>query len=292
MTRRSFQQGRQQRSKVVLAMCSGLLILLAAVFPAQAQQIQVTIGTASGAPGGTADVTVTLTDPAGTAVGAGLFVTFPAGTLGALSIDAKNDCVIASRLGTTHILAANALNLPPGGQGFDLEIAVNPLAPGSPNLPIGTGDLATCAFHIPDTAQLGTSVTLTAGSVVVSDANAQPLAASGVNGEVAIAPAVPGTNTPTHTIGGNTPTPTPPVPPTSTKTVPVNTPTDTPTSPPPPTKTKTQGPTPTNTGSAALHTGGGGGGCNIMAEESGPASPCLWLVIPAALLMWRRRSSR
>jgi hypothetical protein len=279
---------RQPRMSVGAPAVFLLLLILLAVCPtAGAQQIQLAIGSASGPPGGTAGIPFTLTDPTNTGVGAGLLVLFPAGTQDALSINLPNDCTIAPRLSDTHILAAVRLNEPPGGQGFDLEIAPNPNAPGSPNLPIGTGDIATCIFHIPDGSGLGVTTTLTANSVLVSNANAQALPATGVNGAVTVALVTP---TATSTMVGPTNTPTA----TRTSTVqpPTNTPTPTNTSPPPTstataTRTKTPvGPTPTNTIASG---GGGGGGCTIAAPGSPDASPMVWLIVPAALLLWRRR---
>ena len=272
-----------------------LLILLAVCPEAGAQQIQLAIGSASGPPNGTAGVPFTLTDPTNTGVCAGLLVLFPAGTQDALSIDLPNDCTIAPRLANTHILAAVRLNQPPGGQGFDLEVAPNPNAPGSPDLPIGTGDIATCVFHIPNTAQLGSSTTLTANSVLVSDKNAQMLPAVGVNGAVTVGVVTPTptsttTPTPTNTLPPptNTPTPTKTVPP------PTNTPTPTNTLPPP-TNTRTPTPTATRTntpqgGTPTVRPPGGGGGCAIAAPSGADVSPLTWLVVPAALLLWRRRA--
>ena len=240
-----------RRSRVVVTtayLMSFLFLAAAGVAVAEApavEQIVVAIGNGTGAPGGTADVTITLTDPTGQGTGAGVFVLFPAGTLGALTIDPAGDCVIAPRLASLDIFSALPLtNLPPGGQGFDLEIAANPFAKhctgdptqvcssngdcataggtcatksctGDPThacnsnadcdsvggtcatifVPLGTGDLATCTFHIPEIAEPGT-VTLTADSVLVSDASGTHLPASGSNGQVTIALATP---TPTAT---------------------------------------------------------------------------------------------
>lgn len=281
-------QLRHQRAMRLPSICFGVLVLLAAMSHAEAQVIELTIGTASGAPGGTADVTFTLTDPTGTVVGAGLFVAFPAGTLGALSIDPKNDCVIASGLTSTHMLAANPLNLPPGGQGFDLEVAVLTDAPGSPNLPIGTGDLATCTFHIPDTAQLGSSVELTGTMSLVSFANAQTLPLPDVSGAVNIVPAA----TPTSTVPpGSTPTNTIPVAatPTSTPLVPTSTPKPANTNTPVPTNTRAAA---TSTPGVAPQAVGGGGGCSIAEPMPASSAALVWLVVPATLLLRRRRLGR
>lgn len=271
-----------------------LLVLLLAVCPtAGAQQIQLAIGSASGPPGGTAGIPFTLTDPTNTGVGAGLLVLFPAGTQDALSINLPNDCTIASRLAATHILAAVSLNQPPGGQGFDLEIAPNPNAPGSPNLPIGTGDIATCIFHIPNGSGIGVTTTLTANSVLVSNASAQTLPATGANGLVTVGlvtptPTATKTLTPTSVIPTNTPTHTAPPIPTNTATPvppPSNTPTRTATATATRTNTPVGGTTPT-----PIPQGGGGGGCTIAASGSPDAGPLAWFIVPAALLLWRRRA--
>lgn len=290
MSRRSDEVERQPRVSLgVRTVYLPLVILLALCPRVGAQQIQLTIGTASGPPGGTAGVPFSLTDPTNAAVGAGVFVLFPGGTQDALSIDPPNDCTIAQRLASTHILAAVRLNEPPGEQGFDLEVAPNPNAPGSPNLPIGTGAMASCTFHVPATAQLGSTTTLTANSVLVSDANAQTLPATGVNGEVRVALVTP---TPTATV---TRTPVPPTNTPTSTTAPTNAPTRTfttaltatPTAP----RTNTPGsPTPTKTVQSGGN--GGGGGCTIAAPNSADVSPLAWLVVPAAALLWRRRARR
>jgi hypothetical protein len=55
-------------------------------------------------------------------------------------------------------------------------------------VPLGTGDLATCTFHIPDIAEPGT-VKLTASNVLVSDASGTALEpASGTDGSVTVVP--------------------------------------------------------------------------------------------------------
>jgi MYXO-CTERM domain-containing protein len=300
MTRCNDQIGRQPRVLVCWPAAYLLLFILLAPCPrAGAQQIQLAIGlaigSAAGPPGGTADIPFTLTDPTITAVGAGLFVTFPAGTLDALSINLPEDCVIAQRLATTHILAAIRLNRPPGGQGFDLEVAPNPNAPGSPNLPIDTGEIATCTFRIPESATLGSVTTLTASNVLVTDANLQRLDATGENGEVTVALVTPTptvTNTPVEAT--NTPTATnTPVQPTNTPTA-TNTPVNTPTATNTPvqataTTTRTSTPVATNTSAAGF---GEGGGCSIAASGGADASPLAWLIVPAALLLRRRRAQR
>jgi len=293
MNRRNHEMNHQP--KVVRTVYLLLVILLAVTARAGAQQIQVTIGDGSGPPGGTATVPISLTDPTNTGVGAGLFVLFPAGTQDALSIDLPGGCTIAQRLADTHLLAVVPLiNQPPGSQGFDLEIGVNPNAPNSPNLPIGSGDIASCVFQISDASQLGSSTTLTADSVLVSDANAQTLPATGVNGEVSVGLQTP-TPTPTITL---TPTPAPPTntpsaTATNTSPPPTNTPTRTPTTPP--TLTPTPTATRTNTPGSPAPTvapSGGGGGCTIASQSNSDASPLAWLVLPAAALLWRRRAGR
>ena len=67
-----------------------LLVVLSSVWPAQAQQAQVTIGAGHGVPGDSADIDFTLTDPMNKAVAAGLFVVFRAGTPSALNISLRS----------------------------------------------------------------------------------------------------------------------------------------------------------------------------------------------------------
>ena len=307
MTRRNDQMRCQPRVSVAAPMAYLLVFALLAVAPrVGAQQVELAIGSAAGPPGGTADIPFTLTDPTDTAAGAGLFVTFPAGTLGSLSINVPDACVIAQRLASTHILAAVRLNQPPGSQGFDLEVTVNPSAPGSPNLPIGTGEIATCTFDIPDTATLGDTTTLAASNALATTGNNQSLPATGQNGEVAVALVTPTSTatispTPTNTSGPPTQTPTnTPVQPTNTPTntrtntpgQPTNTPTATNTPVQPtntPTAIRSRTPTPTNPSGGG---GGGGGGCNIAASNGADVSPLAWLIVPAAVLLRRRRPRR
>jgi len=296
------------------AMCLVILCCIGGR-PAWAQGLTLTLSNGVGLPGGTAEVTLSLSGDTGQAVGAGLYVLFPAGTLGALDIDPPNDCTLAARLSGTHLLGAQRLlGLPPGGQGFDLEVSTNPPMV---NL-LGNGDLATCVFHIPAEAALGV-ITLATDSVLVSDTAAKILPATGVNGAVTIVSVLPTSTptnsvTPTSTPTGPTPTVTPtgptptstPTGPTATKTAtgltatptvtPTATPTvatSTPTTPPSPTRTNTPTAptaTPTNTSGAAPSSHGGGGGCSIAAADTAHGGMLILLVIPALLLISRRRA--
>jgi hypothetical protein len=248
-------------------------------------------------------VTLRMTGGEGVAVGAGLDVLIPV-VLGAPTLDPASDCTIAPRLQNTHILSARFFTNPPGARRLGLEVATNPP---SINL-LGDGDLINCVFHIPAEASLGTTITLTAdpASVLVSDAQARPITAVGMDGQIEVASVTP---TPTVTeTGPIEPTPTttataPPTatgpPPTQTRTLtPVasSTPTGTVTPPAPPsstptgTRTSTQGITPTRTQAPAVR--GGGGGCAIGSSAGVGGVQLLWAILPVLVLVRKRRGSQ
>jgi Cohesin domain len=294
MYRKQWQVARKTRSigfgypitLVVLA-----LGLLTQVSAARAQ-ISVATGNGIGAPGDTASVTMTMTGSSGNVAQLNFDIVFD---VDVLSIN-TTDCTIAPRLAATHSLSPF---IPQPGR---LRLGVLDLT--FPLDTFGDGDLATCTFHISGDAQLGTTTPLTMENLEVSDDSAPPavLPSTPVDGEIEIAIVTP-TNTPTNTpvtpptnTPTATPTNTPVTPPTNTATA---TATRTPTTPVPPTNTATATatrtntpivPTPTSTGVPVV--GGGGGGCSIAASDRTAASPLGWLIVPAALLFWRRRSKR
>ncbi|MFQ5667064.1 MAG: hypothetical protein ACE5I7_11605 [Candidatus Binatia bacterium] len=191
-------------------------------------------------------------------------------------------------------------------------------------VPIPTFDdgvVATCTFQVPDTAELGPQ-TLTSDDARLNagDALGQLLPAEAVlePGSVVApptptptgptgtpTPVVTETETPAATPATETPTDTPvvTVSPSNTPTnTPMNTPTvkegtatpaNTPTNTLVPTRTATSVPptaTRTNAPQAtATKKGGGGGGCTVTAVETGRGGAFVWFVVPAALLLWRRR---
>jgi hypothetical protein len=277
------------------------LLALAVVInaPAAGADVVVSVAGGAGVPGGTASATFSLTGGGGNVATVGFDVLFDTNVL---AIQTSN-CTLAPRLTTTHTLS---VFLPQAGR---LRLGIFDLNP--PLNSFDDGDLATCTFDISATAALGdTQLTMVLGADAVSDNSVPPvvLPSTGANGAITVASALPTstvsptatntpvqpTQTPTNTQGQqatNTPT--------STRTNtpggggPTNTPTNTPqgqaTSTPTATRTRTPtGPTPTNTSG----TFGEGGGCNISASSGADVGPLAWLIVPAALLLRRRRAQR
>jgi len=305
MTWRSFEpRQRPSVGRRVASLSLGSVLVLAAALPARGQQTQLAIIGGAAPPGGMLTVTLRMTGGEGVAVGAGLDVLIPV-VLGAPTLDPASDCTIAPRLQNTHILSARFFTNPPGARRLGLEVATNPP---SINL-LGDGDLINCVFHIPAEASLGTTITLTAdpASVLVSDAQARPITAVGIDGQIEVALVTP---TPTATETGpaeptstSTPTTTSPLPPTQTRTqtplassTPTTTvtapvqPSSTPTGTRTPMRTTTQVITPTRTQAPVVR--GGDGGCAIGPTAGAGGTPLLWAILPAVALVRRRRRSQ
>jgi hypothetical protein len=197
------------------------------------------------------------------------------------------------------------------------------------SFPVGAfdqGQLLSCTFKISSTAPAGDSA-LTAERLNVGDPIGNEFGSTSTAGKVTVfsvgtptatgtppTPTITGTP-PTPTITGTPPTPTitgtPPTPTitttpvvsgtpatatptrtntvgTPTHTVAPGTPTNTPTITQTPVRSNT--PSPTKTTQAASSGGGGGGGCAISGPESADTtSALLWIALPAALLIGRRR---
>jgi len=274
---------------VLLVMCSALV--------ARAQvQVIVTVGNGSGVSGGTADVPVSVANTGGVVVTVGFDLLFD----DALLDSQATTCQIAARLGNRSVTTFSS----PGRLRFlltDLMLR-----------PIDDGEIATCTFRIRGTAAVDATTDLILQNLDVDD-NSVPsmrLPSNGVNGSVAVqaAPTEVPTATPTETVPPPTNTPVPPtntpLPPTNTPVPPTNTPippTSTPVPPTstavPPTSTKVP-PTSTRVPATATNTvaagsgGGGGSGCTIAAPRSGAVGSAVWLIVPAALLVCRRRRVR
>lgn len=238
------------RSGAALLVTSGWLvssILLAAPGIARAQGITLTITGGSGAPGGTTNVTLTLSgDDQNQAVGLSDFVTFD----DVLSV-VNSDCELDPRIAPgTHIKSVlpQCIPAPPAGKKcMNFDIAVNP-ALADPNQPLGNGPLMTCVFHIAAEASVGPlALTGSQSGLEVGDKDLNLLPATVVSGEITVAETTP---TPTGTA---TATITPTAPPTATPTettapTATVTPTETPTTPP--TATVTPSATSTRTATA------------------------------------------
>jgi MYXO-CTERM domain-containing protein len=263
-----------------------MFLILAILLAASGSHAQVTVavGDGSGAPDGTASVTSTLTGGEDKAALVQYDVVFDTNVLAIQT----SDCVLAPRLDATHTLQ---VFLP---QPDRLRVEVLDLT-----FPIATfsdGDLATCTFQINANASLGTTP-LTMENLEVADNSVPPAVLPSTKGDgvVTIALVTPTptvTNTPVEAT--NTPTATnTPVQPTNTPTA-TNTPVNTPTATNTPvqataTTTRTSTPVATNTSAAGF---GEGGGCSIAASGGADASPLAWLIVPAALLLRRRRAQR
>lgn len=220
-------------------------ILLAIPGTAVAQDITLTITGDAGAPGGTANVTLSLSgDDQSQAVGVSDFVTFD----DFLSV-AASDCQLDPRIENTHIyhVLAQCIPAPPAGKNcVNLDIAVDPSL-GDPDQPLGNGTLMTCAFHIADSAPLGpVALSGSQSGLEVGDKDLNLLPATVVSGEIVVEATTPTpTGTPTATVTETpeaTATPTETASPTPTDTA-TETPTGTPTSTSAPTATPTSSPT-------------------------------------------------
>ena len=267
------------------AVASFLALAVLTNAPAAGAQVTVAAGNGTGAPGGTASVTMTLTGGGGNVATVGFDVLFDTSVLGVQTTTdgTPTSCTLAPRLAATHTLEQF---LPEAGR---LRLGVFDLVP--PLNTFADGDLATCTFDINSSAVLGTTsqLTMVLGSDAVSDNSVPPvvLPSTGANGAIDVSLVTPTavlTNTPTNT-PTNTANPTKTVAPST------NTPTPTNTVPPnTPTRTNTPGSTATVT--VQSNGGGGSSGCTIAAPNSADASPLAWVLAPAVALLWRRRARR
>jgi hypothetical protein len=232
------------RLGAALLITSGWLvssILLVAPGTAAAQGITLTITGDAGGPGGTANVTLSLSgDDQNQAVGVSDFVTFD----DVLSVS-TSDCQLDPRIENTHIKSVlpQCIPAPPAGKKcVNFDIAVNPTL-ADPDQPLGNGLLMTCVFHIADDAPLGPlALTGSQSGLEVGDKDLNLLPATVVSGEITVEATTP---TPTGTATA-TVTETPPPTATPTETV---TPTETaiPTATATSSPTRTVTATPTNT---------------------------------------------
>jgi hypothetical protein len=196
----------------------GVVVSGAAVASARAAELAVVGGT--GAPGASVAVTLRLTGSDTRAVNAGADIAFVSSSVSV----AFENCSIASRLQTTHLLAGRLL--PSGALNLEIVLLGTPVDPP----PLGDGDLASCTFQILPGAPAGPSA-LTIQGPLLGDKEGAELPVSVSNGSIQIG-------------GGPTPTATEtPKPPTGTPGTPTRTPTRTTTR----TVTETAAPTSTRT---------------------------------------------
>ncbi len=166
-----------------VALATWLSALLVAVLVSDAQGI-VTVGVsdAFGAPGGTANVTVSVNGGNGEPVAVGLDLFFDASGLDI----ATTDCVIASRLAATHTLAVflPVDPAPPGQRRLRLLV----VDPSPPSTSFTDGDIATCTFSIAPGTMLGTIFPLTFDPerLQVVDASVPPMALDSIGADGSI----------------------------------------------------------------------------------------------------------
>lgn len=239
------------RLGAALLVTSGWLLsslLLVVPGTAKAQGITLTIAGGTGAPGGTAEVTLTLSgDDQNQAIGVSDFVTFD----DVLSV-ANSDCALDPRITPgTHIKSVlpQCIPGPPAGKKcVNFDIAVNP-ALADPNQPLGNGPLMTCVFHIAEGAPVGPlALTGSQSGLEVGDKDLNLLPATVVSGQVQVDVSS-ATPSPTPTATGTetqTPTPSLTATPSATATL-TETASPSPTQTAPPSATATQTTTPTLT---------------------------------------------
>jgi hypothetical protein len=221
----------------------------------------VLVGNATGAPGGRADVTVSLTGGGPDAATMQVDIVFDATVL---AIDPVTDCTKAVRL-TNSTLDATLPSSPPVGPGQQ-RLLVRILDLQFPIEPIGDGELLTCSFRVNPGAPLGI-VALRAEGQSVGSTSGTVLPSAATSGAIEIVAAL----TPTVAPPTDTPVATSTAAPTNTQA-----PTHTPTA---------QAPTPT----ATRRFGGGGGGCAVVSAPSVSPGAAWVLALCAALMMWKRR---
>jgi hypothetical protein len=194
------------------------LLLLVALSSARAgaQTPQLIITGGPGIPGGTATATLSLAgDTANAASSADVDINFPNNVL-SFSPPVTQNCMIASRLSTTHEVAGH---LNPAGDTVILSIIVQGTPVQIPHL--GDGPLATCNFGVLPGVPTGTAA-LTLQNAALFDNMGNPIDVTAVNGSIVISEATPTptvtvthlaspTATPTHQTPGGTATATPTV---------------------------------------------------------------------------------
>jgi hypothetical protein len=180
------------------------MLLLAALSSARAgaQTRQLIITGGPGVPGGTATATLSLAgDTANLASSADVDINFP-NTVLSFTPPLTQNCMIASRLSTTHEVAGH---LNSAGDTLILSIIVQGTPVQIPHL--GDGPLASCNFGVLPGVPTGTAA-LTLQNAALFDNLGNPLDVTAVNGSIVVSEATPTpTVTPTH-LASPTATPT------------------------------------------------------------------------------------
>jgi hypothetical protein len=302
-----------------LLVTTGLLLAGAPLAPAQ--QVTIEIGSGTGTQGGSAAITIGISGTDDLNVSeAQVDVLFDSASLSLANVDptthAVADCVPDGRFAPggadcpgsvpcfLYPAVIATIPPPPAGQ-TRLRMGVTSLPP---IRTFGDGPLFTCTFQIAETVPVPSDLTLTGDRPIVTDKDLNPIAVSPITPGMVFVREAPPTNTPENTpTATNTPLPTAtntPLPtatntplPTATNTplpTATNTPLPTATNTALPTATKTALPTATNTArpTATQTSPPAGGGadddsCAISRTRSGAS--LLWLLIPPAVMVWRRR---
>ncbi len=165
-----------------------------------------------GEPGGDAGVTLQLDNDDGSAVSAGVDITFADADL-TFTAPVADSCVLDASIASTHQIAGRIIE--PGVVNVEILVAGTP----DPLPTLGNGPLAVCNFTIRGDATEGEEFPVGATNVFIGDALGGELSSTGVDGVITVGG------------GGGTPTATA----TATDTVPVPTATATPTGTTPPT---------------------------------------------------------
>jgi hypothetical protein len=164
------------------------LFVLACVRLALAQQVTLDIGSGSGSPGGTVDITVSMTGGNDLNISAAqVDVLFDPTALSFANIDPVThqiaDCVADSRLSAlTHSASIVTNPAPPAGLSrLQLGIVATTFPPPT----FGDGLLFTCTFQIGAEVTAG-SLTLTGDRAIVTDNSLNPVPASPTDGTITV----------------------------------------------------------------------------------------------------------
>ncbi len=182
------------------------LFLLGSVSLASAQDVTIDIGSGSGTPGGTAAITVSISNINALNVSAAqVDVLFDSTALSFANIDPGShqvlDCVADSRLNALTHSASIITNPPPPAGQSRLQLGI--VSTTFPLQTFGDGPLFTCTFQIGASVAVSTNLTLAGDRPLVTDNQLNHITPIVVNpGTISVAGTTP-TNTP-----ASTPTPT------------------------------------------------------------------------------------
>ena len=182
------------------AVVGGLALLLSPALGGVGGTTTLSLVGSEGVAGGTASVTLALSNDADAAASAGVDIVFDDTDL-IFTEPVTSSCQLDDRLSATHQLGGRVL---PTGE-LIVEIAV--LGTPDPIPLLGNGDLATCSFAIRGDAMEGDMFPVGATNVFIGDASAGEVPSESVDGVVSVGTASP-TESPTEspTVA---PTPTP-----------------------------------------------------------------------------------